>query len=450
MIIIIIFQMINVMKRGIQMKKIVLAGGCFWGMESYFDTIYGVLNTKVGYANGDTENPTYEKVCKNNTGFAEACFIEYDEEKTSLNEILKAYFKVIDPTILNRQGGDTGIQYRTGIYYIDENDRNVIVKIIEEEQKKYNDKIVTEVLPLKNFYDAEEYHQKYLEKHPDGYCHIPKEIINRKKILILGASGLSGNAIADELCKNTSYEVYGTYRNNKIKNSEVKAIKFEAEDKNKVKDIIEAVKPSHIVYCLNGDFNMQFELIEEIVKCIKESSVKFYFCSTGNVFDGDPKKVHFRNEKPEAESDYGKFKIKCENILKENLGERAVILRLSAIWGKDSKRMNSLISKIKNNEKIDVYLDTYLNNNTDVMLAKQVRYIIENDLKGTFHMGSTDVIGYGDIIKKIAEGLHYKNVKYNNIKTSDEKYYLAVLPKDEFPKDLNITSQEIIDYLVQS
>lgn len=261
MIIIIIFQMINVMKRGIQMKKIVLAGGCFWGMESYFDTIYGVLSTKVGYANGDTENPTYEEVCKNNTGFAEACFIEYDEEKTSLNEILKAYFKVIDPTILNRQGGDTGIQYRTGIYYIDENDRNVIVKIIEEEQKEYNDKIVTEVLPLKNFYDAEEYHQKYLEKHPDGYCHIPKEIINRKKILVLGASGLSGNAISDELCKNTSYEVYGTYRKNKIKNSEVKAIKFEAEDKNKVKNIIEAVKPSHIVYCLNGDFNIQLELM---------------------------------------------------------------------------------------------------------------------------------------------------------------------------------------------
>lgn len=161
------------------MKKIIFAGGCFWGVEAYFSTIEGVIKTKVGYANGNTKNPVYEEVCSNRTGFAEACSIEYDENKVTLYELLKAYFKVIDPTAINKQGNDAGTQYRTGIYYVDKSDIEVILKAKEEEQKKYDSKIVTEILPLKNFYDAEEYHQKYLEKNPNGYCHISKELFHK-------------------------------------------------------------------------------------------------------------------------------------------------------------------------------------------------------------------------------------------------------------------------------
>lgn len=161
------------------MKKIVLAGGCFWGVEAYFDTIKGITSTKVGYANGKTENPTYEEVCNNNTGFAEACYIEYDETAVSLEKILDAYWKVVDPTIKDRQGHDIGNQYRTGIYYFDEEDVEVIRKSKENEQKKYDNPIITEIKPLKNFYDAEEYHQKYLDKNPNGYCHIPRELLGK-------------------------------------------------------------------------------------------------------------------------------------------------------------------------------------------------------------------------------------------------------------------------------
>lgn len=154
------------------MKEVYLAGGCFWGMQAYFDLRNGIEKTVVGYANGNTENPTYQQVCTNTTGFAETLYIKYDENEMPLNKLLDEFWKAIDPTLLNRQGGDTGTQYRTGIYYVDGEDLKIINKSLEKEALKYSKPIVTEVLPLKNFYEAEKYHQKYLEKNPGGYCHI--------------------------------------------------------------------------------------------------------------------------------------------------------------------------------------------------------------------------------------------------------------------------------------
>lgn len=154
------------------MKEIVLAGGCFWGVEEYFSRIPGVSETEVGYANGNTENPTYEQVCSNMTGHAEACLVKYDESMISLDELLAKFWLVIDPTIKDRQGNDVGNQYRTGIYYMDESDIPTIENSIEGEQKKYDKPIVTEIQPLNCFYPAEEYHQRYLKKNPNGYCHI--------------------------------------------------------------------------------------------------------------------------------------------------------------------------------------------------------------------------------------------------------------------------------------
>ncbi|MDD2494334.1 MAG: peptide-methionine (S)-S-oxide reductase MsrA [Tissierellia bacterium] len=158
------------------MKEIYLAGGCFWGLQAYFDLKKGIVETVVGYANGNTENPTYEQVCTNATGFAETVYIKYDENEISLVEILEKFWKVIDPTSLNKQGGDIGTQYRTGIYYTDEKDLSIIKESLLKESKKYNKPIVTEVEKLRNFYRAEEYHQKYLEKNPNGYCHIDLSI----------------------------------------------------------------------------------------------------------------------------------------------------------------------------------------------------------------------------------------------------------------------------------
>ncbi|MBF4692957.1 peptide-methionine (S)-S-oxide reductase MsrA [Fusibacter ferrireducens] len=154
------------------MKRIVLAGGCFWGMEAYFERLNGVVKTEVGYANGDTKEPTYKEVCSNTTGHAEVLDINYDPERISLETLLMHFWKVIDPTLLNRQGGDVGSQYRTGIYFVDEADVPTIERSRDEEQKKYEKPIVTEVLPLDYYYPAETYHQMYLKKNPGGYCHI--------------------------------------------------------------------------------------------------------------------------------------------------------------------------------------------------------------------------------------------------------------------------------------
>ncbi|NFM79069.1 peptide-methionine (S)-S-oxide reductase MsrA [Clostridium botulinum] len=154
------------------MKEIVLAGGCFWGVEEYMSRIKGIVETKVGYANGIKENPNYEEVCSGTTGHAEACYIKYDESIISLEELLNKFWSIIDPTVLNKQGNDRGTQYRTGIFYLDQKDLNVIIKNKSQEQKNYRKPIVTEVELLKCFYEAEEYHQKYLKKNPGGYCHI--------------------------------------------------------------------------------------------------------------------------------------------------------------------------------------------------------------------------------------------------------------------------------------
>ncbi|MEN8908351.1 MAG: peptide-methionine (R)-S-oxide reductase MsrB [Clostridiales bacterium] len=156
----------------VDLKEIWLAGGCFWGVEAYISRIYGVADVTSGYANGKTENPSYEDVVYKDTGHAETVHVKYDPERVNIDTILEFYFRAIDPTSMNKQGNDMGVQYRTGIYYKDEEDLKVINNVVKKEKSKYDEKIVTEVLPLKNYYLAEDYHQNYLEKNPNGYCHI--------------------------------------------------------------------------------------------------------------------------------------------------------------------------------------------------------------------------------------------------------------------------------------
>jgi len=153
-------------------NEIYLAGGCFWGVEKYVSLITGVVKTQVSYANGKTINPTYEEVCHKNTGHAETVKVVYNPDKISLSKLLNLYYEIIDPVSVNRQGADNGVQYRTGIYYTDNGDLPVILDSISKLQLKYDKPVAIEIKPLENYSPAEEYHQKYLEKNPDGYCHI--------------------------------------------------------------------------------------------------------------------------------------------------------------------------------------------------------------------------------------------------------------------------------------
>ena len=152
-------------------REIYLAGGCFWGCQKYFDLIDGVESTSVGYANGPTVNPSYEEV-KHHSGHAETVRVVYDPQKLTLAALLGKFFQVIDPTSVNRQGGDVGIQYRTGIYYTDPSDAKIAEECLVELGRRYAAPLAVELKPLENYYPAEEYHQKYLEKNPGGYCHI--------------------------------------------------------------------------------------------------------------------------------------------------------------------------------------------------------------------------------------------------------------------------------------
>lgn len=154
------------------MNKIYLAGGCFWGVEEYFSRLNGITNTTVGYANSDTKNPTYEEICEHKINAIETVLVEFDESIISLSIILDKFFSIIDPTSIDKQGEDIGYQYKTGIYYIDTKFINTINNTISREQLKYDKKIQTQVAKLENFFDAEDYHQNYLKKNPNGYCHI--------------------------------------------------------------------------------------------------------------------------------------------------------------------------------------------------------------------------------------------------------------------------------------
>lgn len=162
-------------------RDIYLAAGCFWGAEKYLKLIEGVTFTEVGFANGNTENPTYKEVYTDQTGYAETVHLRYNPSIVSLRFLLEMYFKAIDPTSLNKQGEDEGTRYRTGIYYSDSTDRTVIDEVVAEEAKKYGLPLCVEVEPLRNFYPADEYHQDYLDKNPSGYCHLPVALFELAK-----------------------------------------------------------------------------------------------------------------------------------------------------------------------------------------------------------------------------------------------------------------------------
>jgi peptide-methionine (S)-S-oxide reductase len=163
------------------MKKIILAGGCFWGVERYYQRLKGVLDTEVGYTDGPTPTPTYRDVC-NASGHVEAVLLTYDETVLPLPKVLEHFYRIIDPTQYNRQGHDIGIQYRNAVFYFDEADVPVIERFLSEAQTRYAKKIRTYVKSANPFYNAEDYHQDYLVKNPSGYCHVDMSLAKPEEL----------------------------------------------------------------------------------------------------------------------------------------------------------------------------------------------------------------------------------------------------------------------------
>lgn len=186
------------------MAEIYLAGGCFWGLEEYFSRIFGVLQTSVGYANGQVETTNYQLIKE--TDHAETVQVVYDEKVVSLREILLYYFRVIDPLSVNQQGNDRGRQYRTGIYYLEEADLPTINTVVREQELLLGRKIAVEVEKLRHYILAEDYHQDYLKKNPGGYCHI--DVRDAEKPLIDAANyEKPSQAVLRENLSEESYRV---------------------------------------------------------------------------------------------------------------------------------------------------------------------------------------------------------------------------------------------------
>lgn len=158
-------------------QEIYLAGGCFWGVEHFFKQFPGVIDTTVGYCNGSTTQTSYEEVCAG-SGHAECVRIVFDPSLIGLEDLLELLLKVIDPVSHNKQGNDEGIQYRTGVYFTDPALGSQAADFKQALQANYSETLALEVLPLRHFIPAEEYHQDYLEKHPQGYCHIPPHLFS--------------------------------------------------------------------------------------------------------------------------------------------------------------------------------------------------------------------------------------------------------------------------------
>lgn len=194
-------------------KTIYLAGGCFWGLEAYFERIDGVVDAVSGYANGDKSHPryndpSYEDVI-HGSGHAETVKITFDTDIIDLNTILKYYFRVIDPTSVNKQGNDRGIQYRTGIYHTEASQMTIVSQALKELQKKYDSNIVVENELLKDFFPAEEYHQDYLTKNPNGYCHIDISLANEKiKPNLSTDTNLQSATTVEEVLNPSRYQSY--------------------------------------------------------------------------------------------------------------------------------------------------------------------------------------------------------------------------------------------------
>lgn len=268
-----------------------------------------------------------------------------------------------------------------------------------------------------------------------------------EKILILGASGLVGRALCNEL-KN-EYKVYGTYNNREDYVENVEMSKFQVEDSEKIKDILSNIEPKKIIMSLRGEFEKEFEVVKYVTEYSKKTNAKVYYISTWNVFDANPNKIYHENDERLSDTEYGNFKIKAEDFLMNNIKDNCTILRLTMIWGKNSPRLNKLKSSLENNEPIEITTNLFLNNNSDEILAKQIKYVLDNYSSGIFHLGSADEISQKDFVKSIVARLGYKDVNFDETTYGDGKCICMLEISDRLPKELQVSNKDIINNILE-
>lgn len=267
------------------------------------------------------------------------------------------------------------------------------------------------------------------------------------KVLILGGSGLVGTAVRREMSGDKRFEVYATYCHHPTAPDPERDQRLDVEDPESAERVIRAVRPDLVVSCLRGDFAEQLKTHAAIAACLKKYAGRLYFFSTTNVFDNDRRCPHTEADRPDSCTEYGRFKIACEQTLCAALGEDACILRLPQVWGKSSPRLSALMGALYNREEIAVYPHLFHNTNTDEMIAKQLCYIIDRGLTGIFHLAAADAVNHRTFYAELTAQLGFPDAKLRE--DEDEKGYfaLASLRHHEFPERLRITNQMVIDHL---
>lgn len=269
------------------------------------------------------------------------------------------------------------------------------------------------------------------------------------KVLMMGGSGLVGRAVAAQMSGSGEFEIHATYRNSGDLPGFARWEQLDVGDPENLNRLLRAVKPQIIISCLRGNFADQLSLHDAAAEYLKRCVGTLYYFSTANVFDNDLSRPHAENDIPDSQTEYGQFKIACENKVRAILRENAVILRLPQVWGKASPRMRELKDSLKSGEKITVYPDLQINTNTDTMIAKQLCYIIKNRMTGIFHLAAAGSIGYREFYLRLAEGLGAESPAFEE--NFEEKGHFSLLPgrSGEFPAALRITNRAVLDYLTE-
>lgn len=267
------------------------------------------------------------------------------------------------------------------------------------------------------------------------------------RILILGVSSYAGQAIAKLLIKN--HDVYGTYHVQK--NSclpEKKLFRLQLDDHDYIKHILDQIRPQIIISSLRGDFQLQLKFHCFVADYLLTNDAgKIIFISSSNVFDAAMKKPHYESDKTSSQSDYGNYKITCEQMLQNKLKEKCVIVRIPQIYGKNCPRILKLGEDIQNNTPIITYPDLYMNYTTDLQIAEWIDTIIIEDLDGIFHIGTKDAYSYMQFQTDLISALGLKEPVFQE-EVSCGKCFQAVLPgRTEIPEKLQMSVADILEYL---
>ena len=273
-----------------------------------------------------------------------------------------------------------------------------------------------------------------------------KEINNKHRILILGASGFIGQALYKELCG--YFRTFGTYcRDNYAFNKNQHYFQYNIEEDD-IFEILDIVKPTIIISAIRGNFSAQIIAHQHITEYVIANNSKLIFLSSANVFDAYSKFPSYENDKTLSHSMYGHFKIKIENMLLRLPKQYYAIIRLPMVFGAQSPRIQEIKFHIKEKIPFEVFPNLIMNVTTDTKVTQQIHYLINRNKKGIFHLGSEDLVHHDDFIKEIVASLNIKNPLLKQVYTTNDDRYLAVLSKEnKLPKHLQLLSQEILTEL---